>query len=205
LDELKLSSETIVLFTSDHGYNLGRHTISTKGNGHWLAGGVNGPKRPNMWDTSIRVPLAIRWPGVVPPDTRIDAGVSNLDMFRTVLGMLQLKTPDGMSVRGRDFSPLLRGESLPEQDVLFGQYDLHNRGLAYLRMVRTPRYKYVRHFHENRMDELYDLQADPGESRNLLQGRRRDRETWDAVADDLRRQLTAWQESIDDPLLKDRY
>src|ERR1044071_3703539 len=40
LAELKLSDKTIVLFTSDHGYNIGHHTIHTKGNGYWIAGGV---------------------------------------------------------------------------------------------------------------------------------------------------------------------
>src|SRR5439155_26891675 len=50
LDELGLAKKTIVLFTSDHGYNIGHHMIHTKGNGFWVAGGVQGPKRPNMWD-----------------------------------------------------------------------------------------------------------------------------------------------------------
>jgi choline-sulfatase len=106
LDELKLSDNTIVLFTSDHGYNNGRHGVNTKGNGHWIAGGVNGPKRPNMWDTSIRVPLVVRWPGVVKPGTKIDSLVSNVDMFRTVLGALDVPLPREAEskVRGVDFS-----------------------------------------------------------------------------------------------------
>src|SRR4051812_22979050 len=69
LDDLGLAKNTIVMFTSDHGYNIGQHGIHTKGNGFWILGGVPGPKRPNMWDTSIRIPLLVRWPGVVPPGT----------------------------------------------------------------------------------------------------------------------------------------
>src|SRR5262249_42454352 len=53
LEELKLANNTIVLFTSDHGYMIGHHGMRHKGNGHWIAGGVNGPKRPNMFEESI--------------------------------------------------------------------------------------------------------------------------------------------------------
>ncbi len=89
LDELKLADNTLIFFTSDHGYNEGRHYIKTKGNGQfgWPAAST-GPRRPNMWDTSVRVPLLARWPKVIKPGTRIDHLVTNLDMYRTVLGAL---------------------------------------------------------------------------------------------------------------------
>lgn len=205
LDRLKLAKNTIVLFTSDHGYNNGRHGVNTKGNGNWIAGGVTGPKRPNMWETSIRVPLVVRWPGVVKPGTKIDAVVSQIDMFRTVLGMLSIPLPKqaAETVHGLDYSPLLRGGSIRERDVLFGQFDLHNGGLAYMRMIRTKKYKLVRHFKTNFLDELYDLQADPGEHRNLL--RRRTPPRIRKIAAGLQRRLTEWQKSIDDPVLKSSY
>jgi len=203
LDTLGLAANTLVLFTSDHGYNNGRHGINTKGNGHWIAGGVNGPKRPNMWDTSVRVPLAVRWPGVVEPGSRIDDMVSQIDMFRTVLGALSVPVPDGMTVHGIDFSPRFKGERIEARTELFGQYDLHNNGLAYLRMIRTEKYKYVHHFRARMMNELYDLQADPEEERNLLS--RRHRSKWAAVGNRLQKRLTVWQESIGDPVLDDEY
>ncbi len=202
LDERGLTERTIVVFTSDHGYNIGHHSIETKGNGRWVAGGVRGPKRPNMWDTSIRVPLLVRWPGVVEPGTTIDATVSNLDMYRTVLGALDIPVPESSAAQGEDYSPVLRGEGTLARDVLFGQYDLHNSGLAYMRMIRTDRYKLVRHFHTRGLDELYDLASDPGEARNLIN--RPNDETRRIVAD-LQARLTAWQESIDDPILSDDY
>lgn len=198
LDELRLADHTLVVFTSDHGYNNGRHAIDTKGNGQWIAGGVRGPKRPNMWDTSLQVPLLVRWPGVVMPGRQIDQVVTTLDMYRTVLAALDVPLPANCRARGRDITPLLRGESLDEPDAVFGQYDLHNGGLAYLRMIRTPQYKFVRHFRAAQMDELYDLLADPGETRNLLGGGANDR--WRRVAADLDGRLAAWQQEIGDPL-----
>ena len=58
------TGHTVVIFTSDHGYNIGHHGLHTKGNGTWIAGGVNGPTMPNMFDTSLRPPFLVRGPGV---------------------------------------------------------------------------------------------------------------------------------------------
>lgn len=203
LDQLQLAENTLVIFTSDHGYNNGRHGVSTKGNGHWIAGGVTGPKRPNMWDTSIRVPLVMRWPAVIKPGTQFDEIVSNIDMFKFVLGALKIPQPANLKLHGIDYSPLLFGQPAPVRKALFGQYDLHNNGLAYLRMIRTPKLKYVKHYRARNMDELYDLETDPGENTNLLQ--RRTRINWQDTADLLEDQLIEWQKSIQDPILEPAY
>jgi uncharacterized sulfatase len=197
LDGLDLSKKTIVMFTSDHGYNIGHHYLSTKGNSPWIAGGVTGPKRPNMFETSIRVPLLVRWPGVVKPGTQITEPVSNIDTFASVLGMLGVPRPDNSKQEGHDFSPLLRGERVAWNETIYGQYDLHNTGLAFMRMIRTPTWKLVRHHLCKGMDELYDLQNDPGETSNLYNSAAQSK-----VRDKLQEQLTAWQKQIDDPLLR---
>src|SRR4030095_10614469 len=90
-------------------YNTGHHGIHTKGNGFVIAGGVNGPKRPNMWDTSLRIPLLIRCPGTLRAGTESNETVLNLDMFPSVLGMLNLKSPADTRHNGKDFTPLLFG------------------------------------------------------------------------------------------------
>ena len=73
LDDLKLADNTIVVFTSDHGYSMGHNGIWHKGNGHWVlkppppVTNKNIPRgqRPNMYDNSIFVPTAVRWPGQI--------------------------------------------------------------------------------------------------------------------------------------------
>jgi arylsulfatase A-like enzyme len=170
LEREGLWDNTIIQFTSDHGYNIGHHGIHTKGNGFWVAGGIGGPKRPNMWDTSLRIPLLVRWPGVVKGGTVLEQQVLNLDTFPSVLAMLNVTAPADWKVEGDNYATLLRGDQGSWRTDWFGQYDLHNAGLAYMRMIRTADWKYVRHFHENLMDELYDLKNDPDETRNLLQG-----------------------------------
>lgn len=198
LDELKLSENTIVLFTSDHGYNVGHHNLHGKGNAVWIGGGAHGPKRPNMFDSSVRTPLLVRWPAVVKGGTKIEQQVSNIDTFATVLGMLGVPQPEGSKQHGRDFSPLLRGEKVSDWPTdVFAQYDLHNAGIAHMRMIRTPVWKLVRHHLTSGHNELYDLQNDPGETRN----RYFDKKVMD-IRDGLQERLTAWQKSIDDPVLK---
>jgi uncharacterized sulfatase len=203
LEKEGLWDKTIVSFTSDHGYNIGHHMIHTKGNGYWVAGGVTGPKRPNMWETSMRVPWLVRWPGVAKPGTVVEQPVQNLDTFPTMLSMLGVPLPKDSKQLGKDVSPLLRGESVTPHAEIFAQYDLHNSGLAYLRMIRTDRWKYVKHYHENMSDELYDLKNDPGEARNIFGARKAGQENVRQVVKELHAKLVAWQKSIDDPVLSE--
>jgi choline-sulfatase len=78
LESLGVAHNTIVIFTSDHGYNVGHHGVRAKGNALWVlahawlpAGTPNVPakQRPNMFDTSVQIPLAIRWPALIRPGT----------------------------------------------------------------------------------------------------------------------------------------
>jgi uncharacterized sulfatase len=113
--------------------------------------------------------------------------------------MLNVPVPAEAKHEGMDFSPFLRGQTGDEKwrDAIYGQYDLHNGGLAFMRMIRTDRWKLVRHHFCNGLDELYDLQADPGEKQNLYnkpEGR--------AAREVLQARLTSWQASINDPILR---
>lgn len=205
LEKEGLWDRTIIQFTSDHGYNIGHHGIHTKGNGLWMAGGVGGPKRPNMWDTSLRIPLLVRWPGVVKPGTVIEKQVLNLDTFASMLDMAGATPPADWKQEGADYSALLRGEKTDWRTEWFGQYDLHNGGLAYMRMVRTEEWKYVRHYHANLMDELYNVKDDPGETKNLLQGagRRAKGPKINTIVEQLDSSLQDWMQRLNDPILKE--
>jgi uncharacterized sulfatase len=196
LEELGLASDTIVFFTSDHGYMIGHHGLWHKGNGVWLQEGKKGP-RPNMFDDSIRVPLLVRWPGVVVPGTQIDEVVSNLDIFPSILEMTGLGLPDNLQLEGHSFVPLLRGRRVEWSNTLFGQYDMHNGQVARMRMIRTPEWKLVRHFEAGGVDELYQLADDPGETRDLHGPDSASREY-----EELKARLNDWMERIHDPLAR---
>lgn len=74
----------------------------------------------------------------------------------------------------------------------------HNSGLAFMRMIRTAKWKLVRHHRVNYLDELYDLETDGGETRNLYGSGKHA-----AIRTQLQKRLSEWQKSFDDPLLRD--
>lgn len=196
LEAMGLTGKTIVIFTSDHGYMIGHHGLWHKGNATWLVEGKKG-RRPNMFDDSIRVPLIVRWPGVVAPGTKVEHVVSNLDIFPSIVEMSGSAVPDNLRIGGRSFVPLLREpkkRSLAWDDTLYGQYDMHHGQVANMRLIRTPEWKLVRHFEPGVGDELFHLTDDPGETMNLadsLAHRKRKAE--------LEERLKSWMTSINDP------
>ncbi|MCY3708539.1 MAG: sulfatase-like hydrolase/transferase [Caldilineaceae bacterium] len=145
--------ETLVVYTSDHGLNCGHHGIWGKGNG----------TRPlNMVEESIRVPLILSWPGVLPAGMRREELVDHLDLFQTLAEAGEAKLPSGADYAGRSMRPLLLE---PEEggywrDVQFSEYGT-------VRMARTRRYKLVRR-HPSGPHELFDLETDRRESRSLF-------------------------------------
>ncbi len=197
LEELGLMEDTIIVFTSDHGYMIGHHGLHTKGNAVWVAAEHKGKQRPNMFDLSLQVPLIVRWPGTVKPGTEVPEMVSNIDTFPSVLGMLDVPPPKDYRHEGKDFSPLLRGKALKWRDTVFAQYDLHNGGKASMRSARTERWHLVRQYLKGPPDELFDLQNDADELHNLYEVAEHR-----AIRDELQRRLDEWMHSADDPLMR---
>lgn len=175
LDTLKLTDKTIVIFISDHGYNMGHHGIWHKGNGHWMLtenppGTANVPKgqRPNMFDTSLRVPGLVRWPGVVKPGTQIQETVMNLDWYPTIVEMAGLAIPKTTLIRGKSIVPLLRGEQVAWDNDAYFEYSTHHQSKTHMRAYRTPEWKLIRDFLNPERSECYHLAVDPGETKNLI-------------------------------------
>lgn len=177
LDRLKLADNTLVIFTSDHGYNIGHHGILHKGNASWIRttngdppGTANIPadKRPNMFDTSLRVPCVIRWPKMIPVGRVIGRTVTHLDWFPTVLEAAGVNIPTGVTLRGRSVLNLLRGEgTFDRTDDLYTEFSVQHTMRADMRCYRTTEWKLKRDFLNTDRDELYDLKNDPGETMNL--------------------------------------
>lgn len=176
LDMLNITDHTIVIFTSDHGYNLGHNGIWHKGNGIWLTKTLPPPTeniasryRPNMYDLSLKVPAIVKWPGVIKPGTEISETVSGIDWFPTLAEMAGANIPEKKVIRGRSIVPLLKGEKVADWDNgFYGEYTMVNYSLSYLRTYRTPEWKLVRDFKNPERDELYNIARDPQENINLI-------------------------------------
>ncbi len=175
LDDLGLADSTVIVYTSDHGYNMGHGGVWHKGNGHYVrtrnppaTANVPDGQRPNMWDRSIRVPTAVVWPGSVAPGRVIGETISNLDWFPTIAAIAGAEIPEGTPVRGRSLVPLLLGNADGWSDEFYGEYSTHHQSRTHMRMLRTPRWKLVRDFLNPERDELYQLASDPDETTNLI-------------------------------------
>lgn len=201
LDDLGLADNTIVIFTSDHGYNLGHHGIWHKGNGRWLLLDNQGP-RANMWDHSLRVPAIVRWPGRIRPNSTVNRTVSHLDWFPTILAVAGVELPLRTVIRGRSILPLLKGETPDWNDEFFAQYRMRadNAEGADMRSYQTRAWKLVRFLRSRRSHEFYDRLHDPEERTNLI-------ESADPVVRKARKQLEsklmAAMRAISDPAAKD--
>jgi len=206
LDQLNLTDKTIVIFSSDHGYNMGHNGIWHKGNGHWIltdpppaTENIPRGQRPNMYDHSLRVPTAVRWPGVVEPGTTITHSLSNLDWFPTLLEMAGVAVPKGLLLRGRSFVPLLEGEPVDWDDDFYAEYSTHHQSKTHMRMYRTPTWKLIRDFRNAGRDELYHLEADVAEAHNLIDSQQPEAVKMRA---ELNQKLLARMRELDDPVLK---
>lgn len=148
LDESGLAENTIVVYTSDQGFFLGEHGWFNK---RW------------MYEESLRIPLIVRWPGVVQAGTENTRLVQNLDFAKTFIDIAGADIPDEM--QGRSLVPLLKGE-LPVdwRDAIYYHYYEFPEGHSVQRHygIRTDQYKLI-HYYQIAEWELFDLERDPDE------------------------------------------
>lgn len=176
IDELGLRNKTVVIFTSDHGYNLGHNGVWYKGNAQWqltklprqVWAGIPPKQRPNLYDQAIRVPTAIRWPGVIKPGTVVEETVSNLDWYPTLVEIAGEKLPEGQTIRGNSLVPLLKNQMSVWDNDFYCEYSMRHGATVDMRAYRTPKWKLMIDFGNKGREELYDLSADPAETNNLL-------------------------------------
>ncbi|MEI6638064.1 MAG: sulfatase/phosphatase domain-containing protein, partial [Planctomycetota bacterium] len=154
LAELGLDSNTIIVFTSDNGHFHGDHGLW----GKWL---------PH--DPSIRVPLIAydpRLPAATCGQVREEL-VLNIDLAPTILSWAGLTIPPAM--QGRSLRPLVEGRSESWREDFYHEFTWTADGrIAPSEGIRSARWKYNRYFSQSPVvEQLFDLQADPGESVDL--------------------------------------
>ncbi len=207
LKELGIDKNTIVIFTSDHGYNMGHNGIEHKGNGIWITNhlpeateNIASKYRPNLYDNSLRVPAIVRWPGHIKPGTVITENTRSLDWYPTIVEMAGGKTPKKATVRGHSLVPLLKGETVNDwNNDVYAEYSMINYCKAYMRCYRTDEWKLVRDFLNPERDELYNIAKDPEENINMITDCSPEIK---AVIKTLDQKITEQMKLINDPLLK---
>ncbi|MDL2231988.1 sulfatase-like hydrolase/transferase [Ruminococcaceae bacterium OttesenSCG-928-L11] len=177
LDELGLAQNTLVIMTTDHGDAVACH------GGHF-------DKASYMPEEMIRIPMAIRYPGVVSAGERRADFVSNLDAGPTILDAAGLDYPQ--PVDGHSLLDIFR-TGKPWREYIVCETHGH-WGNHIGRALITRDYKLI--FNENQVDELYDLRRDPWELRNLAV-----RERYAPVYNEMLALLRTWGEETGDSAL----
>ena len=181
LDTLGLRDRTLVLFTSDNG------GLSTSEG--WPTS--NRPLRAGkgwLYEGGIRVPLIVRWPGVVPPGRVLGTPVSSPDFLPTLLDATGVTPSPDQPRDGLSFLPLFRGETPPERPLFWHYPHYGNQGGAPGAAIRRGDWKLIEWFEDRRV-ELYNVAVDLGETNDLAQQDF-------ARADALRAELQAWQQQV---------
>lgn len=176
LDRLGLTDTTLVIFSADHGDLCGGHGLIDK---HYV-----------MYDDLVRVPLIMRRPGLIAANTRTDALVSAaIDIAATIVAAAQVERPAAFA--GVDLHAEISHSTRTD---IFAAYYGNQMGLYTQRMVRTHTWKYV--WNATAEDELYDLNADPGEIVNLAAAPQHQ-----SALRDMQARLLRWLEETRDPIL----
>ncbi len=156
LEEKGILDKTIIVFTSDHGYWYGEHGLDEE--------------RRLAYEEAIRIPLLIRYPPKIKVGLQPQEMVLSIDLAPTLLEMAG-RQPDA-ELQGLSLLPIVE-DSVGEwrKSILIEYYS----DTVFPRMftmgykaVRTERHKYIRYEDLQGMDELYDLQTDPYELKNLI-------------------------------------
>lgn len=152
LDENGLAENTIVIYTSDQGFFLGEHG--------WF-------DKRFMYEQSFRMPLLMRYPKEIEAGTNIDELLQNLDFAPTFLDYANIEIPQEM--QGESFRELVSGEIDEWRDAVYYTYyeypSVHMVKRHY--GVSTKRYKLMHFYYDIDEWEMYDLEKDPMEMRNI--------------------------------------
>lgn len=183
LDELNLRDNTIVIYVSDNG---GLEMLQDQ---LPLRGG-----KAMIFEGGIRVPMAIRWPGVIEPASVCETPVISDDLFPTITEMLginkKIKDQDGVSL-----IPLLKQTGEIDRDALYFHYPhYHHQGYKPAGAIRQGDYKLIEWFEQSLMGEedqinLYNLKDDISESNDLAA-------EMPELADQMLEKLRAWRKKV---------
>jgi len=154
LDESGLAKDTVVIYTSDQGFYLGDHG--------WF-------DKRFMYEESLRMPLLVRYPGEIKAGSVNDDIVLNLDFASTFLDFAGAPIP--ADLQGVSLRKVLQGKTPRDwrTSMYYHYYEypaVHSVKRHY--GVRTKRYKLIHFYHDIDEWELYDLQKDPKEMKNVL-------------------------------------
>lgn len=182
LEDSGQADNTLVIFTSDNG------GLAT-GEGSPTCNAPLAEGKGWMYDGGVREPWLVRWPGVVAPGSRSAATVTSPDLFPTLLEIAGGEPEPEAHADGVSFAPALRGQPFERGPIFWHYPHYSNQGGRPACSVRDGRWKLIEFFEDGGRLELYDLEADIGETNDLGDAR-------PDVRDRLHAALLGWRERI---------
>ena len=182
LDDLGIADNTLVIFTADHGEMLGDH-------------GMHG--KFVFLEGSVHIPLLVRLPGLVPPQTVVNAPASHIDLFPTILDYLNRP---GHPSEGQSLRPLIDGKEKGTGRIAVSEWP-NKRLPGFMIFDGRRKLLYGRGPDSPSLDALYDLQTDPHEMNNLI-GNNPDREKSKIETSQMKNLLVDWLAKIKSPALE---
>ena len=193
LEELGLSDDTIVIFSSDNGGVGGYKALGIQGGEITSNAPLKGGKGM-LYEGGIRVPLFVRWPGFVKAASRCHESAITVDFYPTLLEMAGAKRPADQPLDGQSILPLLRGAESLNREAIFWHFPAYLQGsggtwrTTPAGAVRKGQWKLIEFFEDGRI-ELYNIVQDIGEKRNLT-------EKMPEKAKELHNLLRKWRKSV---------
>lgn len=152
LDKKGLTENTLVIYMSDQGFYMGEHG--------WF-------DKRFMYEESMKTPMLVRYPGVIKPGTNYDEMVMNIDIAPTALELAGVKIPK--DIQGKSMLPLFKGIEKQARDAVYYHYfEFGEHNVIPHFGVRTKLYKLIRFYKGADKWELYDLEKDPQEMKNII-------------------------------------
>ena len=186
IDELGITDNTFVIFTSDNGGFINKCKLNRE-----LVVANNAPLRSgkgSCYEGGVRVPLIVRGPKLAQ-DRVSSEPVYAPDLYPTLLRATGLFDQSKADLDGTDFTQLLRNpDASLEREALYFHYPHYYQTTTPVSAIRKGNWKLLEYFEDGRL-ELFNLKQDPGEARNLSTDR-------SALARELRADLDAWRKKI---------
>lgn len=177
LEQQGLMDNTVVIFTSDNGGVVSGDAYST------AIAPLRGGKG-YQWEGGTRVPLIIYDPNNDRPDKRIETPAIGSDLFPTILDLTGIPLKPEAHKDGQTLQPLLSGATIPSRSLIWHYPHYGNQGGDPSSVIRKGKWKLI-HYYETGGNELYNIEADEGEEKNLV-------EDFPAVEEELARELKSF-------------
>lgn len=186
IEHQKLTKKTMVVFTSDNGGLYRRYDYQEKADDNVATQAPLRGEKGTLYEGGIRVPLIVKFPGVVKPGQEVSQLSISYDFYPTFVSVASGALPVSQTIDGVDMSPLLDGtvESIERRPLFwhFPHYH-HDRPAS---AIRDGDWKLIQYLDGTGDVELYNLKDDLGEEKNL-------RTTYPGRSNDLMSKLKAWQ------------